>query len=61
MGIFAGNTIGFKGRKDHINTLKSDIKMIGIKKRGDNNSSNFNNNKNYKKIKISKPDKYYNK
>ena len=32
--------------------------MINAK---NNNPSNFNNNKNYKKIKISKPDKYYGK
>ena len=33
------------------------IKNIGG--RGDNNLNNFNNNKDYKKIKISKPNKYY--
>ena len=29
--------------------------------RGDDNFSNFDNNSNHKKIKVAKPDKYYNK
>ena len=33
--------------------------IINTEERKDNNPSDFNNNKNYKKIKISKPDKYY--
>ena len=35
--------------------------VINIKKKGDNNPSNFDNNKDYKKIKIFKPNKYYGK
>ena len=61
MGIFIKSIIGFKGKKDHISIFKLDVVIINIKKGGDNNPSNFNNNKNYKKIKISKPNKYYNK
>ena len=34
--------------------------IINAEEKGDDNPSNFNNDKNYKKIKISKPDKYYN-
>ena len=59
MGISTKSTIGFKGKKDYTNTFESDIiiiKNIGGKK---DNPNNFNNNKNYKKIKVFKPDKYY--
>ena len=59
MGIFAGNTIKFKGRKNYANIFKLDMVMINTKERKDNNLSDSDNNKNYKKIKISKPDKYY--
>ena len=58
MGTLAGNTIGFKEKKDHISIFKLDIIIINIKKKRDNNFSDSNNN-NYKKIKIFKPDKYY--
>ena len=53
VGIFIGSNIGFKNRKDHTNTLKSDIIIIGdAGERRDNNFNNNNNNKDYKKIKI---------
>ena len=59
MGVPAGNTIGPKG-KDHINTLKLDIIIINTKVREDNNPNNFDDNdENYKKIKVTKLDKYY--
>ena len=62
VGILAGSIIGFKRRKDYINIFKLDIIIIeNIKKRRDNNFNNLNSNKNYKKIKIFKFDKYYNK
>ena len=59
MGILAGSNIGPKDREDYINILKLNIIIIGAKMWGDDNPSNFNNNKDYKKIKISKPNKYY--
>ena len=62
MEIPVKNIIGFKGWKDYTSTFELDIiiiKNIGGKKK--NNFSNSNNNKNYKKIKISKPDEYYSK
>ena len=61
MGTFIRSTIRFKGRKDYTSTFELDIiiiENIGGKK---DNNPNDSNNKNYKKIKISKPDKYYNK
>ena len=62
MGTFIGSTIRFKRRKDYTNTLELDIIITkNIKRRGNNNPNNFNNNKDYKKIKISKLNKYYNK
>ena len=60
MGTPTRNNIGFKGRKDHASTLKSDIIIIGnIKEKKDDNPSDSNDNKDYKKIKISKSNKYY--
>ena len=61
MGIFVGITIKFKKRKDYINTFELDVVMISAKEGGDDNLNNFNNNKDYKKIKISKFNKYYGK
>ena len=62
MGALTGNAIGFKKRKDYTNTLGSDIIIIENKgKKRDNNFNNSNNNKDYRKIKISKPNKYYSK
>ena len=61
MGIFAGSTIGFK-KKYYINIFKLNIVITeNIKEKKDNNFNNFDSNKNYKKIKISKFNKYYNK
>ena len=60
VGIFAGNTIRFKGRKNYTSIFELDVIIIeNIEGRGDNDFNNFNNNKDYKKIKLSKPNKYY--
>ena len=61
MGIFAGNTIGSKKKKDYTNIFKLNIIITSAKEKRNNYFNNSNNNKNYKKIKISKPNKYYNK
>ena len=59
MGTSTGNTTGFKGKKDHINILELDIIIINTEKRENDNFNNFDNNKDYKKIKIFRSDKYY--
>ena len=59
MGIFTKNIIRFKGRKNHANIFELNIIMVNIKKRGHNNFNNFDDNKDYKKIRIFKPNKYY--
>ena len=59
--ISAGNTIRFKGKKDYISIFELDIIIINIEEKGNNNLSNSDNNKNCKKIKVSKPNKYYGK
>ena len=59
VGVFVGNIIRFKGRKDYASIFELDIIIIDNKEKGDNNPNDFDNNKNYKKIKISKPDKYH--
>ena len=54
MGILAGSSIRFKGRKDYTNTIKLDIIIIGdMRERKDDNFNNFNNNKDYKRLKFS--------
>ena len=59
VGILMGSIIRSKGRKDHTNTFKLNIIIISIKKKGDNNFNDFNNNEDYKNIKILKLNKYY--
>ena len=55
-----GNIIRFKGKKDYANIFELDIIIIkDIGGREDDNFSDFENNKIYKKIKIFKLDKYY--
>ena len=62
MGIFIGNTTGFKGKKDHANIFKLDIIITSAEEKKDNNPNNSNNNnKDYKKIKVFKSNKYYSK
>ena len=57
-----GSITGFKGRKDYASTFKLDVVIGSVEEKGDNNPSNSNNkDKNYKKIKISKSNKYYGK
>ena len=46
-------------RKDHANTLKLNIIITSTKDKGDNNFNNFDNDKDYKKNKIFKFNKYY--
>ena len=59
VGTPTEGTIRFKGRKDRASILKLDVVIISIKEGGDNNSNNSNNDEDCKKIKISKPNKYY--
>ena len=60
IGTPTKNTIRFKGRKNHTSIFKSNIIIIqNIREGRDNNLNNFNSDKNYKKIKISKLNKYY--
>ena len=59
VGVFIRSTIGSKGRKDHISIFELDMVIISAKEKKDNNFSDFDDDKNCKKIKISKPDKYY--
>ena len=55
-----GVLLDFK-KKDYTNTLKLDIIIIkNIREKGDNNPSNFDDKKDKKKIKVTKPNKYYN-
>ena len=59
MGVLIKSVTGFKKRKDYINIFKSNMVIINTKEKGDDNFSNSNNNKNYKKIRVSKFNKYY--
>ena len=59
MGAFIKNIIGFKGRKDYINIFELNVVITSVEERGDNNFNNSDNDKDYKKIKIFKSNKYY--
>ena len=61
IGIFVGSISGLKGRKEHTNIFGSDMVMINIKEKRDNNFNNFDNDKDYKKIKNFKLNKYHGK
>ena len=50
VGIFTGSNIGPKNKKDYTSIFKLDIIIIGdIKEKWDDNPSDSDNNKNYKK------------
>ena len=60
MGILIRSTAGSKGRKDYISILESDMVISGADRgKKNNNFSDSDNKKENKKIKISRPDKYY--
>ena len=61
IGVFIRSIIRFKGRKDYTNIFK--LNVIIIENIGGRKDDNFNNsdNKNYKKIKNFKPNKYHGK
>ena len=60
MGTPIRSIIKFKGKKDYASIFELNIIIIkNVGGRGDDDPNNFNNNKNYKKIKVSKPNKYY--
>ena len=60
MGILVGSTIRFKGKKDYTSIFKLNIIIIkNIRERGDDDFSDSDSDKNHKKIKISKFNKYY--
>ena len=60
MGTSTKNTFRFKRRKDYTNIFKLDIIITeNIRERGDDNLNDFDSNKNYKKIKNFKFNKYY--
>ena len=57
--IPVGSTIGFKERKDYISIFELNVVITGVEGRENNNLNNFDDNKNLKKIKGFKPNKYY--
>ena len=61
VGIFIGNTTRFKRRKDYISIFELNVVIMSAKDWGDNNSNNFDDDDNHKKIKIFKPNKYHSK
>ena len=59
VGAFAGSTIRFKRRRNYVSIFKLDVVIISAEKKRDDNPSNSNNNKDYRKVKVSKPNKYH--
>ena len=59
--ILTRNTTRFKKKKNYTNIFKLDMIMTNTKEKKGNNPSNFDDKKDKRKIKITKPDKYYNK